>query len=145
MNTPTLRLAVLLLLALAGCESTAPPASQAIESPAALGFSLRELPEATLSSIGLTYGLAVVKVGAAAERAGLRLGDVIYGVNQKRIGSVAEFSQLVAAQTPAGPLGLLVRRGKTDFYVAMEVGTGSRPLEGLPRRGRPSTDTLLRT
>lgn len=109
-------------------------------------MSLRELPSATLSSIGLGYGLAVVRIGTAAERAGLRLGDVVYGVNEKRIRSLQEFSRAIA-QPAEGRLGLLVRRGKTDLYVPIEVGSAA---DGVPRDGnrlplRPPTDTLLRT
>lgn len=47
------------------------------------GLSLRELPKATLHSIGLGYGLGVVKLGAAGERAGLRIGDVIDGSRRR--------------------------------------------------------------
>jgi membrane-associated protease RseP (regulator of RpoE activity) len=142
-----LRLALIFLLALAACEGDTPASALlSLESSEMPGLGLRELPDRTLRSIGLAYGLAVVRVGTAAERAGLRLGDVIYGVNQTKIHSVAEFSQLVAAPDQPGPLGLLVRRGKTDFYVPMDVAPGApRPPDAPPRRMRPSTDTLLRT
>jgi S1-C subfamily serine protease len=112
-----------------------------VDSLDSTGLALRELPRDMLKSIGLTYGLAVVKVGSSAERAGLRLGDVIYGVNQSKISSVADFSRLIAAR-PGAPLELLVRRGKTDFYVAVDAG--ARP-PGMPKGSRPPTDTLLRT
>lgn len=105
------------------------------------GLSLRELPKATPHSIGLGYGLGVVKLGAAGERAGLRIGDVIYGVNHSRIYSVQEFSQAIAKPND-GRVGLLVRRGKTDLYVPMDLSAGRHPEITPPRR---STDTLLRT
>jgi S1-C subfamily serine protease len=137
------RFALMLLLALAGCDDAPMPLALAsVDNVDATGLALRELPRETLKSIGLSYGLAVVRVGVLAERAGLRLGDVVYGVNHKRISSVADFSRLVAAQ-PGAPLELLVRRGKSDFYVAMEIGTPRPP--GMPKGGRPPTDTLLRT
>jgi S1-C subfamily serine protease len=138
------RLALILLVALAGCDDAPMRAALAsVDDLDASGLSLRELPRDTLRSIGLSYGLVVVHAGGLAERAGLRLGDVVYGVNQKRISSVAEFSSLVAAQLGA-PLELLVRRGKTDFYVAMDLSGPRRP-PGMPRVGPPSRDTLLRT
>jgi S1-C subfamily serine protease len=137
------RFALMLLLALAGCDDAPMPLALAsVDNVDATGLALRELPRETLKSIGLSYGLAVVRVGVLAERAGLRLGDVVYGVNHKRISSLADFSRLVAAQ-PGAPLELLVRRGKSDFYVAMEIGTPRPP--GMPKGGRPPTDTLLRT
>ena len=114
-----------------------------VESEDPFGLSLRELPEATLKSIGLGYGLAVIRVGREGERAGLRLGDVVYGVNQTRIRSLQEFSSALA-RLHEGRLSLLVRRGKTDLQVPLEVGV--LPSEdGILRVPRPATDTLLRT
>ena len=132
----------LLAILLAGCE--VPPAEQlrlvTLDADAS-GLALRELPGTVLRSLGLPYGLAVVQAAGAAERAGLRVGDVVYGVNRTRISSFEEFTRLVG-QRPDGRIGLLVRRGKTDFYVAMDLGR-PRPPAGLPRP--PPRDTLLST
>ena len=129
------RILIAALLALAACDA---PESQlrqvTIESPEALGLSLREVPASALRSVGLAYGLAVVKAGSLAERAGLRVGDIVYAVNQQRLRNIEDFTRLVAAQ-PGGRLGLLVRRGKADFYVPVDL-SGAAPR---------SKDTLLRT
>src|SRR5437762_820649 len=71
-------LALLLLFVIAGCGEAPDETLRlvTVESQDSHGLSLRELPQATLYSIGLRYGLAVIRLGAAAERAGLRLGDV---------------------------------------------------------------------
>src|SRR5438105_5581697 len=125
------------LLALAACDAPRPQLRQVtIESPPALGLSLRELPASALRESGLPYGLAVVKAGSLAERAGLRVGDIIYAVNQQRLRTIEDFARLVAAQA-GGSLSLLVRRGKSDFYVPMDLSGGG----GAPG----SKDTLLRT
>jgi len=130
------RLLLAALLALAACDASESQLRQVtIESPEALGLSLRELPASALRSIGLSYGLTVVKAGSLAERAGLRVGDIVYAVNQQRLNKIEDFTRIVAAQ-PGGSLGLLVRRGKADFYVPMDLGA-SGP--------RPPKDTLLRT
>jgi S1-C subfamily serine protease len=107
------------------------------------GLSLRELPPQTLKSIGLPYGLAVVKAGALAERAGLKVGDVVYGVNHRKVKNLEEFNRLLA-QEGGARLGLLVRRGGSDFYVAVDLA--GTPRDGMPK-GFPATprDTLLRT
>jgi hypothetical protein len=60
-------------------------------------------------------------------------------VNQTRIRDVDDFTRLVAEQPTS--LGFLVRRGKSDFYVPLEMGSPSTP--GVPRPA--SRDTLLRT
>jgi hypothetical protein len=114
-----------------------------VESQDRLGLSLRELPEATLRSIGLAYGLAVIRLGKAGERAGLRLGDVVYGVNQTKIGNLHEFSNALR-QPLEGRVSLLVRRGRTDLQVPMDIGV-LRPEGGMLKVPRPATDTLLRT
>lgn len=123
------------LLALAACDAQESPLREVtIESPATLGLSLRELPAAVLLASGLPYGLAVMRTGTLAERAGLRVGDIIYVVNQQRLRNIEDFTRLVAAQA-GGSLSLLVRRGKSDFYVPMDLSGG----------GPASKDTLLRT
>ena len=137
-------LALLAALLLASC-SPAPETGLrlvTIDGPDA-GLSLRELPPQALRSIGLAYGLAVVKAGGMAERAGLKIGDVVYGVNQKKVESLEDFNRLLAQQ-PGGRLGLLVRRGRSDFYVAVDLAGGAP--HSHPRGLSPAArDTLLRT
>ena len=128
--------AAALLLVAASCEMVPEPGLATVENRA-VGLAVRELPRATLRSMGLRYGLAVVRVEAGAANSGLRMGDVIYGVNQRRIGSVVDFARFLAEQPPGAPMSLLVRRGGLDLYLPVQTGRGS------PQR-RP-TDTLLRT
>lgn len=136
---------LILLLGVAACSDEVEEQFRlvTVESQDALGMSLRELPHATLSSIGLAYGLAVIRLGKAGEQAGLRVGDVVYGVNQTRIRNLQEFSKALS-QPRDGRLSLLVRRGKTDLYVPMEA-RALRPDGGMLRGPRQTTDTLLRT
>jgi serine protease Do len=140
------RLVILMALLATACGETPDTDLKlvTIESPAAVGLSLRELPPSVLRSVGLSYGLAVVRADGMAEKAGLRMGDVVYGVNQQRLRSVDDFRRLVSQPGESTATRLLVRRGKNDFYVAMELGG----LPRLPDGGRPapnSRDTLLRT
>ena len=140
-----MRYAVLLVLVLAVAACDKGPRSggklAVIDSPEA-GLSLRELPAPTLRSLGLSFGLAVVRSGGVAERAGLKIGDVIYGINQKKADSLEEFNKLLSQQD-SGSLGFLVRRGGSDFYVAVDLAGVPVPRE-IPK-GPPARDTLLRT
>ena len=132
---------LLLVLAAGGCDAPESDLKLAsLESPAAVGLSLRELPPSVLKSIGLSYGLAVVRADGLAARAGLRMGDVVYGVNQQRLRNIDDFRRLVTQASESTATRLLVRRGKSDFYVAMDFG-GVQP--GTPAPS--SRDTLLRT
>ena len=139
-------IAVLLVL-LGACDSSPTQLRQVtIESPEALGLSLREVPESSLRAMGLSYGLAVMKAGSLAERAGLRIGDVVYGLNEKRLAKIEDFTRIVAEQPAGGSLGFMVRRGGADFYVPLDISAAGRhPRDGLPPMAPPSKDTLLRT
>jgi S1-C subfamily serine protease len=135
--------AILLLALLGACDPSPGTMRLAtVESPDA-GLSLRELPPETLRSIGLSFGLAVVRAGGLAERAGLRIGDVVYGINQKRVKNLEEFNRLLAEQG-GGNVGFLVRRGASDFYVAVDP-SGPPMREGMPKGLPASRETLLRT
>jgi S1-C subfamily serine protease len=137
-------LALLLLVLLAACTPAPDPGLKlvTIDSPET-GLSLRELPPDALKSIGLPFGLAVVRADGLAERAGLKIGDVVYGVNQRKVKNLEEFSRALSQQD-GGKLGLLVRRGRIDFYVAVDLG--GPPRESLPKDfPAPARDTLLRT
>jgi hypothetical protein len=137
-------LLILLLVAAAACDA---PEEHfrliTLESQDRVGLSLRELPQATLKSIGLGYGLAVIRLGRNGELAGLRMGDVVYGVNQTKLRNLQDFSKALS-QPDAGRVSLLVRRGKTDVQVPIEVRV-LRPDGEMYKVPRPSTDTLLRT
>ena len=136
------RCAVLMLLFLTSCNPIPEAAALklvTIDSSEA-GLSLRELPPQTLRTIGLPFGMAVVRAGVVAERAGLKLGDVVYGINHRKVENLEEFSRLLAQQGD-GRFRLLVRRGRTDFYVAVDLATAR---DGLPK-APPSKETLLRT
>jgi membrane-associated protease RseP (regulator of RpoE activity) len=140
------RIALLLLLTLAAVSCDAPQEPMrlvTLETYERSGLSLRELPEATLKSIGLGYGLAVIRLGKAGELAGLRIGDVVHGINQTKINNLQEFSKALG-QDAEGRVSLLVRRGRTDLQVPVELGA-LRPEGGMLKLPRPATDTLLRT
>ena len=128
------RYALLVLVLLVSACDPGPQAGtrlMTIDSPEA-GLSLQELPSATLKTLGLPFGLAVVKAGGLAERS---------GINQQKAESLEQFNRLLA-QHDGGKLGFLVRRGGSDFYVAVDLA-GAAPRE-IPK-GPPSRDTLLRT
>lgn len=134
---------LVLVLLVSACDPGPRAASgrlMTIDSPEA-GLSLQELPVATLKTLGLPFGLAVVRAGGLAERSGLKMGDVIYGINQQKAASLEEFHRLLALHD--GKFGFLVRRGGSDFYVAVDLAgmTGPREMPKAP----PPKETLLRT
>jgi S1-C subfamily serine protease len=135
--------AILLLACLSSCSPGRDDGLRLVTvHSAGTGFSMRELPRDTLRSLGLPYGLAVVRTGAVAERAGLRIGDVVYGLNHKQVRSLEEFNRLLGQQLE-GKLRLLVRREGNDIYVSVDLAGGAP--QPMPKGLQAPRDTLLRT
>jgi serine protease Do len=89
------------------------------------GLALRELDARTAQRLGLTPGegvfVAAVQPGSAADRAGIRPGDVVLEVNRQKVTSV-EDAQAEAQKDPnAQSLLLLFRRGNASLFAALEL------------------------
>src|SRR5574338_493950 len=117
---PMRALAIALLAALAACQP--PEASSAYRlvtvnglQSLGIGMRLRELPHATLARLDLGYGLAVIEANEAARRAGLRVGDVVYAVDQVSVHDLQEFRAAIEHARADG-FSLVVRRGGMDFF-----------------------------
>jgi S1-C subfamily serine protease len=117
----------------------APDAAAPKSAAGALGLEVRQLPLAQAKSIGLEFGLMVTRVRAPADRSRILPGDVILAVNQTPVGSLEQFEELLAAQSDAASVGLVVRRAEKDLYIGLDRNDRSL------RARRPATDTPLRT
>ncbi len=99
---------------------SSPPSAR---SPDPLGLTLRELDPREREALGVDYGLLVREVaGGPAAHSALLPGDVIVAVAEQPLHSRDEFDRRVAAQPRGEPLPLLVRRGESALYVAVELG-----------------------
>ncbi|HEV2976483.1 MAG TPA: DegQ family serine endoprotease [Casimicrobiaceae bacterium] len=87
---------------------------------AKLGIAVRPLTAAEKRGTDLTEGLVVQDVAGAAERAGVRPGDVIVAVNNTPVKSVEQLKSLVdkAGKTVA----LLVQRDDARIFIPIELG-----------------------
>ena len=67
-------------------------------------------------------GVVVAEIarGSLAAEAGIRRGDIIVSINRQRIGDVAGYQRSIR-QAPGGNLAILVRRGETSIYFALQV------------------------
>jgi serine protease Do len=107
--------------------SSAGGPSSARSGSAALGLTVQPLDNDTRKQLGLKSGQGVVIgeiTGPVAAQAGLRAGDVILMVNQKRIGTVAEFHDATKDVKPGSTALLLVRRGEQSNFVGLTVPDG---------------------
>ncbi|OWY38603.1 protease Do [Xenophilus sp. AP218F] len=84
-----------------------------------LGLTLSELTPEQRSELGLRGGLLIQKAQGPAARSGLQAGDVILGVNQNEINSIAAFEKALAAA--GGHAALLVRRGEAVLFVPLRT------------------------
>ena len=140
------RILIAVLLALTACDAPENQLRQVtIESPEALGLSLREVPASALRSVGLAYGLSEIKAGSLAHMAIWRDGK--RQTLELRVGEIAPEPAVAARQAPAKQedprLGMAVRElmpaerknlgvdyGLVVVDVAQRSGPGSTILPG---------------
>jgi serine protease Do len=89
------------------------------------GLALRELDAQTAQRLGVgpKEGVLIsgVQEDSPAATAGVRTGDVILEVNKQKVTSVKEAQDAVQKHQAAGdPLVLLLRRGESSLYAALE-------------------------
>ncbi|GAB1595497.1 DegQ family serine endoprotease [Lysobacter sp. PAGU 2638] len=105
-------------------ESSAPRAAEAEPSAnASLGIAVQDLTGAERKRLGLENGEGV-KIGRVdgtpARDAGLQPGDVILQVGRSAVGSAADLSRAVSALPRGQAIMLLVRRGNSTQFVAVD-------------------------
>ena len=91
-----------------------------------LGVTVEALSEEMARAYGLRgrSGVVVTDVtsGGAAEAAGIREGDVLLEVNRRRVGSIAEFKNAVAALKPGEAVPVQIERmGVGRQYTVLKV------------------------
>lgn len=87
------------------------------------GLALETLDPATAQRLGFSRrsrGVLItdVRKGGAAERAGLRPGDVVVEIDRVRVGTLADVEKVVSRSSDAKVL-LLVQRGRRAYYVVL--------------------------
>ena len=104
---------------------SAAPAAPASNS--SLGLSVQDLTAAERQRLGLGNGegvrIASVE-GTSARDAGLRPGDVILQVGRSAVGSAGDLSRAVSAVPRGQAIMLLIRRGSSTQFVAVEPAAG---------------------
>lgn len=91
------------------------PAPQGAKT--ALGLTVSDLSEAQKKELRVRGGVKVDAVDGAAERAGLREGDVILSIDNAEVGDARQFAAAAAKADRSKPVSVLVRRGDWTNYV----------------------------
>ena len=89
-------------------------------APAKLGVAVRSLTDEERKKLDITGGVLVEQVSGAAARAGIQMGDVILGVNNKPVNNPEQLLQLVDAAK--GKVAVLVQRQNARIFVPVELG-----------------------
>jgi serine protease Do len=91
-----------------------------------LGMTVQELTPEIARNLGVSdsKGVVVTNVddGGPADEAGLRRGDILLEVNQKKIQTVQDYRAAISRVGGSESLLLLVRRGNNVLYVALKMG-----------------------
>jgi len=100
-----------------------------------LGIVVLKIPSEEASKMGIDRGPGVVvyevQPGSAADRAGLRKGDVITALNGTSINDPNAFRNLIAASPPGSEVTLTIKRGGSEQHVRATLG------EFTPQAERP--------
>ena len=104
-----------------------------------LGIVVLMIPSEEASKMGVDRGPGVVvyevQPGSAADRAGLRKGDVITALNGTSINDPNSFRNLIAASPPGSEVTLTIKRGGSEQQVRATLGEFTPQAEsprGLP-------------
>ncbi len=104
--------------------ATPEPQAAASAPKTVVGVSVVEVPEAQRREMKLRGGVRVEAVEGAAQRAGLREGDIILSVDNQEVSSVNQFNSLVSKADKTKVLSMLVRRGDWTNYVLVRPSRG---------------------
>ena len=89
-------------------------------APAKLGVSARSLTEEERIRLGVAGGVVVEQVTGAAARAGIQIGDVILGLNNKPVTDSDQLRKLV--DEAKGKVAVLVQRQNARIFVPVQLG-----------------------
>ena len=93
------------------------PAKPPQASATALGLMISELSDAQKRELKVKGGVKIDGVEGAAQRAGLREGDIVLAIDNVEVTSAKQFETVVGKLDKTKPTTLLVRRGDNVNYV----------------------------
>ena len=89
-------------------------------APSKLGVSVRSLTEDERKKLDVTGGVVVEQVSGAAAKAGIQMGDVILGLNNKPVNDPEQLRKLV--DEAKGKVAVLVQRQNARIFVPVPLG-----------------------
>ena len=89
-----------------------------------IGISGRDLDEETAKRYNLVKGVYVVSVDeySAAEKAGLKIGDVIIGIDDKEISTMSELNEIKNTHSIGDTVKLKINRNGQEKEISLTLG-----------------------
>jgi len=91
-----------------------------------LGITVLKIPSEQATQLGVTQGPGVlvyqVQPGSAADRAGLRRGDIITALNGEAVTDSNTFRNKIASTPPGSDVTLTIKRGGSEQQVRATLG-----------------------
>ncbi|MDP1680573.1 MAG: DegQ family serine endoprotease [Burkholderiales bacterium] len=103
-------------------DTVATKAEPQTEKANKLGLALAELSAEDKRNLKVENGLVVQQVSGAAEKAGVRRGDVVLALGGEKVSSVDQFAKLLAKLGSEKNVALLIQRGERILFVAVKQG-----------------------
>ncbi len=104
-----------------------------------IGVQIQDVNQALANSFGLPKPqgalISGVEPGSPADKAGLKSGDVVLGVNGKQIGQLSELSGAIAATKPGNNARLQVWREGKSRDIDVKVGELTEPRAAVAASG----------
>ena len=89
-------------------------------APSKLGVRVRSLTEDERKKLDVTGGVVVEQVSGAAAKAGIQMGDVILGLNNKPVNDPDQLRKLV--DEAKGKVAVLVQRQNARIFIPVPLG-----------------------
>ncbi len=87
-----------------------------------LGLVLSEITAEQKKQLEITNGLLVEDMQPGiAGRSGIRIGDIILGLNSKDVKTVKQFNELIDGSKSGKNIALLVKRGEITTFITMKL------------------------
>ena len=85
-----------------------------------LGLVVSDLDESMKHQLNEDHGVVVQQVGGAAEKAGIRPGDVILAVNSESVKNAEQLDKII--RDASKDVALLVKRGDNEMFIPVTLG-----------------------
>src|SRR5690554_2163755 len=103
-------------------KDAATPEQEESKDKSALGLVVEPLDKAAQEKLGINHGVRVVGAKAGpAQKAGVRVGDIVRSLNNQEVESPEQFTELVKALPKDTWVPLLVQRGDNPMFLAIKV------------------------